>query len=60
MARASQKDPAQSTRKDFGQSQVDQAKSATTPQRQAGNDQSASLQQGGSDSGTQFSDWASI
>lgn len=60
MARASQKDPAQSTRKGTGQSQADQSKLATAPQRQAGNDQPTSLQQGGSDTHTQFSDWASI
>lgn len=60
MARAIQPDSAQQKRKDIPQPQADQAKSDTGPQRQAGDDQSGSMQQGGSDTPTRFSDWASI
>ncbi|MGB5560266.1 MAG: hypothetical protein WBN04_19910 [Paracoccaceae bacterium] len=64
MARASQDDPAQQTRKDKTPPQADQAKSGSGPQRQAGedygDDQYGSAQQGGSDTPTRFNDWASI
>jgi len=59
MARANQEDAAQDKRKDKTP-QADQAKAGTGSQRQAGDDQYGSMQQGGSDTAPQFNDWASI
>lgn len=59
MARANQEDAARDKRSEE-KSQADQAKSGTGPQRQAGDDNDGSHQQGGSDTSTQFSDWAII
>ena len=59
MARANQKDAAQDKRNE-NTPQADQAKRGTGSQRQSGDDDYGSRQQGGSDTPTQFNDWASI
>ncbi len=59
MARANQEDAARDRRIEKNR-QADQAKTGTTSQRQAGDDNHGSVQQGGSDAPTQFDDWASI
>ena len=59
MARANQEDAARDKRNEKTP-RADQAKSGTVPQRQSGDDTYGSMQQGGSDTPTQISDWASI
>ncbi len=60
MARVSQQSQTGSGREHPDRQQAEQQKPADQTQRQAGNSTIGSTQQGGSETPTRFSDWASI